>query len=305
MIPRISFERISPQALIYEIIGLSELSTVRLPTDSLPTSTTNDYLRLLLRLKWTLEATERKIAASDTTGASHSTRLDKDTLLRITTYVCDISGSADLGNETFKYPILRRITLQFLACALRLIVKLGEPWQADEVQWTRSQLEEMKKGWSRRSPLSLFEASIIKGPLETITNALTTSSASDHFSTSLDLRSELNNGFDQLLGRGQVPVTDHGPSFWQIHDALIVTKLGVENNAGSDATVVQIYREILSKLRVYSDYEYLFPLATYLLEELALQVEPFFKLLSHEDVSLTLHHPLSHAQTNESIEDSE
>ena len=286
MIPRISFERISPQAFIYEIIGLSELSTVRLPTDSLPTSTTNDYLRLLLRLKWTLEATERKFAAGDTTGASHSTRLDKDTLLRITTYVCDISGSADLGNEIFNYSILRRITLQFLACALRLTAKLGEPLQADELQGARSQLEEMVKGWSRRTPLSLFEASIIKELFESIINASSTTTASDHPPTSIDIRSELNSGFDQLLGRSTIPVTDHGPSFWRIHDALIVTQNEIENNVSNNAPVIQIYREILSKLRAYPDYLYSFPLATYLLEELALQVQPFFRLFPHEDVRL-------------------
>ena len=265
MLPRISFDRISPQAFLYEIIGHSELSTVRLPTDTSSRSATNDYLRLLLRLKWILEASQANLATGSPSTTSSFTIPDRDTLLRVATYACDISGSADLGkDESLKYPVLRRVTLQFLTCAIRLLVKSSDRWQAQETTWIRSQVEEMVQGWSKRAPLSLIEASIIR---EVLTSISTAPKNMDTPSPIADHRRMFNNEFDQLLGRGEVPSGD-GASFWTIHDGLLTIKNKIDTPSRDSDTILKIYRENLSKLRAYPDHNYSFPVATYMIEEL-------------------------------------
>lgn len=283
LIPSLSFERISPSAFIYEVIGHSELSTIALPSATSSPSVPNQHLRLLIRLKWILGAC-LCFASRDglTSPDDHSFNIAKETVIRILTYACDISGSVrlDQGWNT-GYTILRRTTLQLLSCAVRLIIKLEPTWISEEIDWTRTQIEEMVQGWSKGSALSLAEASLIKELLETIARGGIRSLASP-----LGSQTRINAAFDDLLGQSLEPYSNKSQGFWTIHDWILSRDYETSHDTQQLAIALALYREVLSKFRGRPDHHYSFPLATYMLEEFALRINPRYQLLPHEQVSL-------------------
>lgn len=288
--PSLSFKRISPSAFIHQVIGDSELSTVHLPTATQLQPGINHHLRLLLRLKWILQALSHTIPAERGKDLAQSLlNLNGDVLLRVLTYVCDVSGSVRPQRDAHsEYAVLRRVTLQFLTCAVHLLVRLKTSWTREEMDWVRDQIQETVQGWSRHVPVSLVEASIIKEVLALVSTAPSSSGKDGVAGTPVSTSSDpatINVAFDHLLGLDLLPSGDQARSFWTIHDWLLTMECERRDTHEADVTLA-VYREALSKLRARPDHHYSFPLATYMFEELAVHTASMHQLLSHEEVSL-------------------
>lgn len=271
---------------VYLVLGHSELSTVGLPGATSGHSGTNQHLRLLIRLRWVLQASLRRASTPPSIALPEPAYFPREVLTGILVYACDISGSMRLDREgPSQYNILRRITLQFLTSATRLLTGSGPVLSQEEVDYVRNQIEDMVQAWSKNAPLSLVEASIIKEVLAILSASCLLRDIRQSLASAAKEPGIINAAFDDLLGLSSGAHSNRSTSFWVIHDWIINESFNGRPESRTPDTVLAVYREALSKLRARPDHHYSFPLAMYMLEEVALHVSTLYQLLPHEQVS--------------------
>ncbi|KAF2702784.1 hypothetical protein K504DRAFT_539343 [Pleomassaria siparia CBS 279.74] len=139
------------EALVYQIIGHSELSTIRLPGQSRQSSDLAHVDRLFEQLQRILESVYSILVAKRNANLI----IASISVLKIIGYCCDVasnSGSSP-GNRTTR----QCCVLDLLASAVRIAEYSDPAWSSEELLWVRDQIMDMVHEWKRQVPLSTVE----------------------------------------------------------------------------------------------------------------------------------------------------
>jgi hypothetical protein len=142
--------------ILFHIVGRAALFSNLLPSDP-PSRQIHNTRRILLRIKWLLD-TQR--LAYNLSGRSHL-RLKPVMLLRIVLHVLDLGSSEHSAKVDSEYTVYRRITLETLLSALRLLMLFKTPMSLDEEDLVQSRLNHMLVIWKTVQPLSIVEESLL------------------------------------------------------------------------------------------------------------------------------------------------
>jgi hypothetical protein len=143
--------------VLFHITGRAALFSNVLPSDP-PSRQIHNTRRILLRIKWLLD-TQR--LAYNLSGRSQL-RLKMVMLLRIILHVLDFGSSEHPSAKVdSEYTIYRRVTLETLLSALRLLMLFKTPMTLDEEDLIQSRLNHMLVIWKNVQPLSIVEDSLL------------------------------------------------------------------------------------------------------------------------------------------------
>lgn len=137
--------------LICEIIGQSQISSARLPTEP-QVSHIQQTRKLLLRLKWILDSQRVSLLRSSLVTAAP---IERQFLLRVISHVMLLAGCNKTSQErNIDYLVFRRIALEALLSAVSLYLLSQSPFTLPEEDVFQSQLQQLVEGWKEVEPLS-------------------------------------------------------------------------------------------------------------------------------------------------------
>jgi hypothetical protein len=143
--------------VLFHVAGRAAVFSNVLPSDP-PTRQIHNTRRILLRIKWLLD-TQR--LAYNLSGRSQL-RLKMAMLLRIILQILDFGSSEHPSAKVDpEYNIYRRITLETLISALRLLMLYKSPMTLDEEDLVQSRLNHMLVIWKNVQGLSIVEDSLL------------------------------------------------------------------------------------------------------------------------------------------------
>jgi hypothetical protein len=272
----ISFHRITPSTCLHETIGKSQVQTVRLPGDVF--SETRHTYQLLLKIKCILESHGQALKSED--GRRINT-LDKSSLLRIILYIMKLSACKASPQESqLDYLILRRIALDSLVAAMRLLEHQSDFLTLEEGDWVQTQLEELILNWEVQLKLSTAEKWILE---ELIPAAICNPKDSRLMLRNLHLDEGDGIAAFKSLIEGSQNMDDLS-SFWTAYDLAIHWIAQVSTVPLAFAETLRFFRNALELLRSPSADGNTLPLATYLLENISVGIGLIRPLSSHEEV---------------------
>jgi hypothetical protein len=143
--------------VLFHITGRAAVFSNVLPSDP-PARQIHNTRRILLRIKWLLD-TQR--LAYSLSGRSQL-RLKMVMLLRIILHILDFGSSEHPSAKVdSEYTVYRRVTLETLLSALRLLMLFKTPMTLDEEDLIQSRLNHMLVIWKNVQPLSIVEDSLL------------------------------------------------------------------------------------------------------------------------------------------------
>lgn len=144
--------------LIYEIIGQSQISSTRLPTEP-QISQLQQTRKLLLRLKWVFDSQRVSLLRSSLQLAAP---IDRQFLLRVILHVMLLAGSDQPFEErNIDYLVFRRIALEALLSVVSLYLFSQSPFTFHEEDLFQSQLQQLVERWQQVQPLSETDSIIV------------------------------------------------------------------------------------------------------------------------------------------------
>lgn len=278
---RVTLHDMPWEALVYQIIGHSELSTIKLPGSREQPSDVGHVEQLFLRMGRILESVHTLlIKKSDESGT-----VSPESLLRIIGYICDLASSPlSSSSSAVDCAIRRRCTLNVLVRTTRIAELSNTIWSLEQSTWVQNQVKDMVREWSIHAPLSAVEEvianAVIIPSLHFRSEVFQTnpSPSTHHLPTTTG---EASAVLEILLNLSGCDLSGPVREFWVLYDWNSV--LMSEEWAPTART---FYRDAMIKLQFRADYIELLSLPIYLLEDLAVRIGLAYQQCPDEDVSM-------------------
>jgi hypothetical protein len=147
----------SVERLIHEIIGESQIISIRLPSDP-QLSQLQQCRRVLLRLKWVFDSYRVVLLRP---SATPTATIERTFLLRVILHIIHTSCSIqDFQEKNLDYPLFRRIALETLLAAVSVYLLSQPPLSFDEDDLLRSRIEDLLEEWQKTQELSELECAL-------------------------------------------------------------------------------------------------------------------------------------------------
>ncbi|KAF2463997.1 uncharacterized protein BDR25DRAFT_346915 [Lindgomyces ingoldianus] len=210
--PAVGLDNSRPGSLLFEVIGASEASLVRLPNDP-PYSQLRHDRQVLLRLQWILDA----VCVSHPAPTLFPTAppIDGPTILRIILFILKIcTSNKTVGGSSLDYTIFRFVALDALVAATRVLLLSKYNVSLEEEDLVMTQIQALVNAWDQKRSLSLTEKAFLEDMLP---GSIVLQYENGVQSTRLSPEEDAERQFATVLTKGcATPDT-----FWTLRDTLM------------------------------------------------------------------------------------
>ena len=178
LIAHSAFRELPWEALVYQIMGHSELQNITIPNARRQDPGPSGIEKTLLEISQVLESVYTVLLAK----GDDAIIVASESLFRIIAYTCNITNPSSPSISGNDFSTLRQYMLRVLECTLRIYGATNVVWSLEEVEWVREQMSLMVKTWERHAKLSALEQSIYQNMVMLVSAPTKTL---DHRSTAL------------------------------------------------------------------------------------------------------------------------